>query len=203
MLKVRRSAKAAGLAVVCHLALACSSDGEGANRGGSLINGGEEGIYQLTASTFNEAGCDAEGPSELEQSEYKYLYMANRMGGTQMYVSVHHCANPEDCRVERRAELSPTGSSTGSAFFETSAGFIDGDVRSATVTNGQCVGGTLRRQELSRSGDSFQIETRTSMPPPFPVDRNGQCFNISLRDDVESGTCLEYRVERGTFSEPL
>jgi hypothetical protein len=54
---------------VCHLALACSSDGDVSSASGALITGAREGIYRLDASTANEAGCDAEGPSDLEDRQ--------------------------------------------------------------------------------------------------------------------------------------
>jgi len=204
MLNVRMAARVAGFAVVSHLALACSSDGAGGDAGGSLITGGAAGIYRLEASTANEAGCDAEGPSDLDSRQTKNVYMVNEMGGTQLFVQLAFCIDAEHCRMVHRLALEPSYSIDGYEFFKSPSGqFTDGFVTGADTVDGQCVGGTLWRHDLSMSGDSFQIESRRSLPPPFPRDPNTQCYNVSLRDDVESGTCLEYEVLRGTFAEPL
>jgi len=204
MLNVRKSAKAAGLAALCHLALACSSDGDGANAGGALITGAREGIYRLDASTVNEAGCDAEGPDELEGMQITHVYMINKMGGTRPYVQLAFCISTEHCRMVQRLDMDPSYSLDGYEFFESSTGqFVDAVVTGAETVAGQCVGGTLIRHELSMTGDSFRIETRRSMPPSFPDDPNSRCFSVSTREDIETGTCQEYEVLRGTFAEPL
>jgi hypothetical protein len=206
MLKVRKAARAVVLVAGCPLALACSSNSDGSGAYPRLlIAGGEEGIYRLDASTFNLAGCDAEGPSTLAETASKYAYLINAMGGTQRYVQLAFCVDAEHCRDERQRALQPAYSVDGFEFFKTPAGtFSDAFVSGASITEGQCVGGTLFRHDLSMSGDGFQVESRRSMPPPFPPDvPNSQCFNVSLRDDVESGPCLDYRVYRGTFAEPL
>jgi hypothetical protein len=122
-------------------------------------------------------------------------------------VTLSLCIDPGHCRESIQRLGSPAETFDGLTFFEKPTGeFVDDSVGSTSIEEGQCVGITLAHHELSISGDSFRVDTRRSKPAPYPPDR-GDCYNIWSRADLEdiesSGTCLSYRVYRGTLAEPL
>ena len=206
MMNISQCAKAAGLVVGCQLALGCSSDGESSNGNGagSLIAGGAQGIYRLDASTLNEAGCDVEGPNQLEDMQIKYVYLLNGMGSVP-YVQLAFCIDVDHCRDVRRRSLEEFAYNLdGLEFIEQPTGeFMRALVFGSDLMDGQCVGGSLNRNELVMSGDSFEVEGRSSTLLTFPPDESGRCFEVTSPEVIESGTCEELYVYRGTFAEPL
>jgi hypothetical protein len=160
----------------------------GACGGGSAF----EGVYEVTAWTDNDTGCDAEGASilELESQTTFYIKLENFFGE---FLNVKFCDDTADCQ-----ELAGDADTIniGRWFFEDGGddGWTEG-YYSGSAFGGDTCEGDYVETALSPSGeDGVRVEVRRTEAGGFAPDSDGFCDDDDGRQAAEGQPCTGYEV---------
>jgi len=166
-----------------------------------------EGTYELTGSTMNSSGCDAEGPSTLDSKMERFFVAVGwRVYGTNI-LQLASCAESADCAATAAAireltmyspEFSLTMSSENGpnelAGFLAMSGYLDGNM---------CVERDYTDIVAMREGDTLRVESRR-IPLRDKPTKDGICWaEAKQREEAQGQPCAELEVLTGTKVGPL
>lgn len=167
-----------------------------------------EGTYELTAFTYNAAGCDSEGASTFDSKlERSFVMVGAEAFGTR-YMPLASCKDAADCAAtvsairasgiyapEYSLMLSTESGPDELGGFSAGTGFLEGSV---------CTGREYSAITLTRAGDTIRVESRLTPLADAPPE-DGICWAepAKQRAEAEGRPCTELEVISGRKVGPL
>ena len=208
MLKLEVGGVVGRIAVLSALAglSGCGGSDGGEEPGGSSPSTASafSGVYELTSFTENEAGCDAEGASVLEQKQDRFFVVAPAVTLGARRVALVSCETVEECGQKARAietngttfmeyyfTLSSEIDATRIAGFEATSGFWERD--------GTCTGRTFSDHLMTLAASSVRLDSRTKLLADRPQE-DGACW-VSPAESMSEAAglpCSNLRVLQGS-----
>ena len=159
-----------------------------------------EGVYNIDTWTRNDASCDAEGGSILEDQTDHSIFVQQQEFLGQEFLAGVLCTDVADCQDKAAEDTLFLG-----AFNFDKGSDSDGWTGGIVFAGGggaDCSGG-VTDIVMTSSGDSIRIESRTRQSVPFPPGPDGFCDSEDAKDAAEGQPCTELEVVTATFADDL
>jgi hypothetical protein len=167
-----------------------------------------EGTYALESFTVNPTACDVEGPAQTSTHDMTFV-MAGGPAPAPRYLGLAACSDPLECGGKVAAiRASAAVSADYGLFLEEELGadlLRSGAVNPGRYVDGMCTGRLWYASELSRSGDTVRVETRT-IPLADAPSATKTCTSGSpaqLAGEAQGRACSALRVITGMKTGPL
>jgi hypothetical protein len=167
-----------------------------------------EGTYALESFTVNPTACDVEGPAETSSHEMTFV-IAGGPAARPSLLGLVACSDDLDC-ADKVAAVRAGSPISGDYVLllteEISTNLLrDGSTYPGQFVNGVCTGRRWYASELTRSGNTVRVETRT-IPLGDAPSETKTCTSASpaqLVREAQGRTCSALRVFSGTKTGPL
>lgn len=181
---MKRSMNGLGIVIVLSLSMVVAGTGCG---GEDFVT--DKGVYAITEWTFNDSGCDAEGPELVPLNELLYVRIHN---SPSRYMEASLCASPGECNRQIRS------SGTIHEFAWTLVPVGDGQwegemVDYRSVDQDTCVGNIAKVNAYEDAQGQLTLEIRHQAEVQFPKgdsDRIPGIADSGMEDVPSYKVCL-------------
>jgi hypothetical protein len=167
-----------------------------------------EGTYALESFTVNPTACDVEGPAETSSHDLTFV-MAGGPAARPALLGLAACSDEIECAAKVASVRAGGGFSADYGLFlteEISMNLLrDGSLGPGRYVDGMCIERKWYASELTRSGNTVRVETRTIPLADAPSDTK-TCTSASpaeLVREAQGRACSAIRVISGTKTGPL
>jgi len=167
-----------------------------------------EGTYALDSFTVNPTACDVEGPAETSSHEMTFV-MAGGPAARPSLLGLVACSDDLDC-ADKVAAVRAGNPVSGDYVLllteEISTNLLrDDSIYPGQFVDSMCTGRRWYASELTRSGNTLRVETRT-IPLADAPSETKTCTSVlpaQLRQEAQGRTCSTLRVLSGARTGPL
>lgn len=152
------------------------------------------GIYQITASTRNDKGCEGEGESILNKDSDGYVVMSLAPGLLGKVLQVASCKDVPQCKEYAKK--------WGGGDFMVSFGDVSGKALTGvefftgfSSKDKTCEKGSTAALTLQKDGPGIRIEKRAVLVS-YPADEKGFCSTTEVKKHAKGKPCSQLSVIR-------
>jgi hypothetical protein len=174
-------------------------DGASTGGGGTLLTAATaasvEGVYQMTALSENQTGCDASGTDLLATATETYFALVHTAVLGQEVLYLVSCTDVADCQTRAAAmvAMQPTMANYSITLSEQqSADVITGFTAwSGFEENGMCVDREYEQYTMTRTGTSVTVEGSTvALADRAPEDGYCMADPAAQRQEAAGAPCV-------------